>query len=135
MNSPAVLVVKEIYEAFSRRDVAKAFSYFAPDIEMVQTPALPWGGTYHGHDGARQFFERLTQRINSKVTIERIIDAIEHVVVIGRTAGQVNATGISYDVPLAHVWSVREGRVWRVEFHIDTPLMLEALSGSGPPAN
>ena len=128
MSSPAVQVVKGIYEAFAVRDVAKVFSHFAPDLEIRQTSALPWGGVYHGHAGAREFFERLTQQINSTVTIERMIDAVEHVVVIGRTAGRVNATGATYDVPLAHVWRVRGELVTRVEFHIDTPMMLAALA-------
>jgi uncharacterized protein len=131
MSSPAVQVVKEMYEAFARRDVAKVFSHFAPDLEIRQSSALPWGGVYQGHAGARLFFERLTQQINSTVTIERMIDAVEHVVVIGRTAGRVNATSATYDVPLAHVWSVREGLVTRVEFHIDTPMMLAALARRG----
>ena len=131
MSSPAVQVVKEMYEAFARRDVAKVFSHFAPDLEIRQTSALPWGGVYHGHAGAQVFFERLTQQITSTVTIERIIDAVEHVVVIGRTAGRVNATGTTYDVPLAHVWRVREGLVMEVEFHIDTPIMLAALARPG----
>jgi uncharacterized protein len=131
MSSPAVQVVKEIYEAFARRDVAKVFSHFAPDLEIRQTSALPWGGVYQGHAGARIFFERLTQHINSTVTIERIIDAVEHVVIIGRTAGRVNATGAVYDVPLAHVWRVRDGLVTQIEFHIDTPVMLAALARPG----
>ena len=40
----------------------------------------------------------------------------------------MNATGATYDVPIAHVWRVEGQLVKRVEFHIDTPQMLAALS-------
>jgi hypothetical protein len=27
----------------------------APEVEVIQSEELPWGGHYHGHDGVRQF--------------------------------------------------------------------------------
>ena len=128
MHSSAVQIIEEIYAPFSRRDVAAVFRRFDQQIEIVQTTALPWGGVYRGHEGARDFFSKLTQQINSTVSIERMIDAVEHVIVVGRTAGRVNATGATYDVPIAHVWNVEGELVKRVEFHIDTPRMLAALA-------
>ena len=73
MHSSAVQIVEEIYAAFSRRDVAAVFRRFEQQIEIVQTSALPWGGVYRGHEGAREFFSKLTQQINSTVSIERMI--------------------------------------------------------------
>ena len=131
MPAPALEVVKQIYDAFGRRDVSKVLSLFSPDIEIVQSPELPWGGTYHGHAGTMEFFGKLTARINSTVVIDRYINAGDVVVVIGSTTGTVNATGASYHVPIAHILKVREGLVVQVQFYIDNPTMLTALAVGG----
>jgi ketosteroid isomerase-like protein len=130
ISTSAVPVVQEIYTAFSQRDVATLFRLFSHDIEIVQSIQLPWGGTYRGHEGALEFFGKLMNTINSTVVVERMIDAGERVVVIGWTRGKVNANGVGYDVPIAHVWTVIAGTVLRAEFYIDNPLMRTALEGA-----
>jgi uncharacterized protein len=119
--------VQEVYGAFARRDLPEVFSLLSSDIEIVQSEELPWGGLYRGHDGARQFFAKLSSHINSTLDIERLIDAEEHVVAIGWTHGTVNATGASYRVPIAHVWRVRDDLIIQAQFLIDNPTMLAAL--------
>jgi ketosteroid isomerase-like protein len=123
--------VQELYDAFARRDFLEVFGLLSPDIEILQSQELPWGGLYRGHDGARQLFAKLGSHINSTLDIERLIDAEEHVVAIGWTHGTVNATGASYRVPFAHVWRVRDGLVIQTQFFIDNPNMLEALRRDG----
>jgi uncharacterized protein len=49
-------------------------------------------------------------------------------VVVGRTRGTVHATRRQFDVPIAHVWRIVDGRATRWEAYIDTPAMLEALA-------
>ena len=131
MNRNPTQVVQELYEAFGRRDLAKVFSLLSPDIEIVQSEELPWGGSYRGQDGARLFFSKLGSHINSALDIERMIDAEDHVVAIGWSHGTVNATGASYSVPIAHMWRVRDGLVIQTQFFIDNPNMLEALRRDG----
>jgi uncharacterized protein len=132
MNRDPRQTAQELYEAFGRRDLPKVFNLWSPEIEIVQSEELPWGGLYRGHDGARQFFSKLGSEINSTLDIERLISAENHVVAIGWTHGTVNATGANYRVPIAHVWRVRDGLVTQAEFSIDHPAMLEALSRSRP---
>ena len=126
-NETALASVQKVYDAFARRDIASVLSAFSPDIEIVQSKELPWGGEYVGHDGARDFFRRLTQHLNSTVAIERLISAGNHVVAVGRTSGTANGTGSPYNVPIVHVWTVSCGLVARAEFYIDHPAMLPAL--------
>jgi len=119
--------VQELYDAFGRRDLAKVFSLLSPEIEILQSEELPWGGVYRGHNGARQFFGKLGSHTNSTLDVERLISAGDHVVAIGWTHGKVNAAGTSYRVPIAHVWHVRDGLVMQAQFFIDNPTMLEAV--------
>jgi hypothetical protein len=73
-----------------------------------------------------QFFATLVQSIASAVELERLIDAGDHVVAIGRTRGTVNATGAAFDVPIAHVWTLEGGKETQVRYCIDNPTMRAA---------
>ncbi len=125
---PTVALVTHVYQAFRDRDLPTIFGLLAPDVEITQASEIPWGGTYRGHEQAAAFFGKLVQTITSAVTLERFVDAGEQVVAIGRTRGTVNATGKAFDVQIAHVWTVRDGLVRRVEYYIDDPTMLAAFT-------
>ncbi len=59
-----------------------------------------------------------------------MFQAGNRVVQYGRTVGTVRATGVSFDLPECHVWTVDDGRVTKAEFFIDTPAMLDALGNT-----
>ena len=124
---PHVQLVRRLYEAFAARDMAAINELFHPTIVIDQSPELPWGGHYEGMEGALAFFQVLTSHVTSKVTLERLIDAGDHVVALGRTRGVVNATGAEFDVPIAHVWTLQEGKATAVRYCIDNPTMLTAM--------
>ena len=125
---PNVKVVRRIYEALASRDVPGALALFAPDISLTQSEEVPWGGVHRGHEGAMQFFVTLVQTITSTVVAHEYIDAGDEVVVVGRTQGTVNATGARFDVPVAHVWTIRDGKAIAVRYCIDNPTMRAALA-------
>jgi ketosteroid isomerase-like protein len=127
MSAANLKLVQELYEAFARRDVAAVLARFHADAEIRQSDLLPWGGHYRGHEGIREFFGRLREAIDSAVSLERLIDAGDHVVAVGRTRGHTRKGEVPFDVAIAHVWIVRDARISRFEAYIDTPVMLEAL--------
>ncbi len=98
-----------------------------PTSRFCQASEIPWGGRYEGHAEAAAFFGKLTRTITSAVTLDRFVDAGDQVVAIGHTRGTVNDTGKAFDVPVAHVWTLRDGVVTRIEYYIDDPTMLAAL--------
>lgn len=49
-----VEVVRRLFDAVERRDFEAMLDCYAPDVEINESADLPYGGTYHGHDGARQ---------------------------------------------------------------------------------
>jgi ketosteroid isomerase-like protein len=120
-------IVARVYDAFRTRNLPEVFGLLDPDIEIYQASEVPWGGVYRGHEGVGQFFAKLTGKITSTVTVERYIDAGDQVVALGRTSGTTNDGGRHFDVRIAHVWTLRDGRVSRVEYYIDDPTMLAAL--------
>jgi len=127
MHDDTQQIVERLYEGFRTRDMATIFELLSPEVEIVQSEELPWGGTYQGHDGARQFFGKLGAHLNSTLTLERYVRAGDHIVAIGWTSGTVKATGAPYHVAIAHVWQVRDGKIVAAKFYIDNPVMAKAL--------
>jgi ketosteroid isomerase-like protein len=125
--SDNVSTIRRVYDAMRSRDVSVMQELFAEDIEVRQSPELPWGGDYEGHDGAFTFFLTLVEHIDSQVTTESMFAAGDHVVQTGRTRGKVLANGASFDVPEVHVWELRDGKIVGFQAYIDTPAMLAAL--------
>jgi len=128
VSAAALEVVREIYDAFARRDGAAVLARLHADVEFRQTELLPWGGHCRGHDAVREFFDRLRTAIDSAVAVERFIEAGDHVAVVGRTRGHTRSGGVPFDVAIVHVWTVRDARISRFEAYIDTPAMLAALA-------
>lgn len=128
MSSEHEELIRNVYDAYARRDVAAALSRFSPEVEFVQTDLLPWGGSYQGIEGAKASLGKLMAHVDSRVEIEELILAGDHVVVIGRTRGTARASGASFDVRAVHVWTVIDGSIRRFEAYIDTPAMLSALA-------
>ena len=127
--SPNIELVQSIYAAFFRRDMPAITERLSPDFEVIQSTQLPWGGHYHGIDGLQQFFGKLTTLLNnSALPIDRYLDAGDHVVAIGRTQGTVKSNNKPFDVPLAHVWHIKNGRAVRFTPYIDNPTMLACLA-------
>jgi ketosteroid isomerase-like protein len=101
----------------------------APQIEVSQTTLLPWGGTYQGYQGMMSFAARLLEHVDSQVEPEEFVEAGDNVVALGYTKGRVKANGKEFNVRIAHVWTLKDGRAVKFEAYIDTPEMLEALNG------
>lgn len=119
--------VQEIYRAFGKRDLHAVIALMANDVEIQQSAELPWGGSYCGHAGVKDFLAKLSEQLENRLTIEGVIDAGEQVVVSGRTSGKARATGLEFDIPFVHVWTVQEGLITLFEPYIDNATMLVAL--------
>lgn len=127
MSTDPVSLVRSLYDAYARRDLSTVTSVVSPDVRIAQTKELPWGGIFEGHAGLQRFTGLLVATIDSRVTIEQMFQAGERVIVTGRTAGTVRASGAAFDVAVAHVFTVRDGQIAAAEYYIDTPAMRAAL--------
>ena len=128
MTSAAIETVTAIYAAISSGDTPAIVARLSPDIRISQTRELPWGGEFEGLAGFAQFSRTLREHIASRVEIDRIFEAGEDVVVIGRTIGAAKSKETHFEVAIAHVLTVRDGKITRARYFIDTPTMLAALN-------
>jgi len=121
-------LIQSAYASYDRGDFAAVFALLSPDIEIVQTDLLPWGGTHHGHEGARTFFSLLGQHTEAMPKPEVFVPAGNEVAVYGRLRGTARASGKPIDLAIVHLWTVENDLITRFAAYIDTPAMLEALS-------
>jgi len=123
-----VEVVEKIYEAMADRDYDALFAMVDESVVLTQDDRLPWGGRHEGHDGIVVFAAALTGCIDSAVTHEFLFAADGEVIQVGRTKGTVVATGVPFDIPEVHRWTIRDGKAVKAHFAIDTPAMLAVLA-------
>ena len=122
------LIIENIYDAFEMGDLSELVGAFSPEIELTQCRELPFGGRFHGHDGARAYFEKALTYLDPHLTIGQVINAGELAVVVGRNFGIARRTGRRFDLPFMHLWAFDEGLAVRLHMTIDVPGVLAALA-------
>ena len=95
---------------------------------MVQSDALPYGGTFRGLGGTRDFTRGVLLALDSQVEIGALFASGDAVVQTGRTRGTARATGKAFDSPEVHVWTVRDGLVTSLHAYVDAAIVGEALT-------
>jgi len=123
-----IVLVRKLYDAMAARDLDTILALVDPEVVIVQTPELPWGGEHEGLEGLATFSGVLTETVNSQVEHDELFAAGNRVVQVGRTRGTVVASGRPFDIREVHVWTLRDAKVLRFEAYIDTPAMLATLA-------
>lgn len=128
-------IVKGLYDAFARGNIAAVLGALDPGAEWREADSSRYadGNPYIGPEAvAEGVFQRLARDFEDfTATPTHIIDGGIIVVVEGRYAGTVRATGAALDAQFAHVWQLREGKVARFQQYTDTRRWAEA-AGAQP---
>ena len=127
-----VEVLRGTYAAFARRDLPAVLDVMHPDIEFVEPAGSHFAGTHRGHEATlAEVLVTLPENAGEfHADAEEFLDAGEQVVVLGHHRGQSAVTGESFEVPFAHVWTMRDGLAVRFRSYHDTAKLRAALSGS-----
>jgi ketosteroid isomerase-like protein len=100
-----------------------------PDFEvaMVGPGYLPEPLDRIGVEGFRDAWVDWTSPFESfQIEIERVIDAGDRVVSLVRQTGKTKTGGVEIEAAAAAVWTIRDGKLTRVEFHLDREKALQA---------
>ena len=100
-----------------------------PDFEVVMVGPgyLPQAAERAGPDGFREAWVDWTSPFESfQIEIERVIDAGDRVVSLVRQTGRTKTGGVEIEAAAAAVWTIRDGKLTRVEFHLDQEAALRA---------
>ena len=71
--------------------------------------------------------QKLISAIESKFNADQFVDSGDQVVAVGYTRGIARPTGKEFGVPAVHVWTLKNGKIFRLEAYIDNPVMIAAL--------
>jgi len=128
MAKDNVDVVQQAWDAFGRGDFDAVVEVIGPSAETRVPGSVPWGGTYVGPDGFRDFLERLTQAFETfKATPDKVLGADDnHVIVVAKTKGKVKG-GATVEGSNVWVYQLRDGLIADAESWGDTAQVLQAL--------
>lgn len=125
-----VRVVQQLYQAMAAGDIPTLMGLVTDDAVLVSPgPAdlVPWAGEYHGTDELLKYLTVFGQGVEtSGMEVHDLIAQGDKVVVLGRHAGLVRATGRSYELQWAQVCTLREGKIAAITGYHDTYLVAEA---------
>jgi ketosteroid isomerase-like protein len=125
MSQENVEIVRKAiaYEYYGVGDHAEAVAIFDPQV--VLNPIDEAASS--GFDAMRADMERWASAFDElKVTVEEIIDAGDQVVVVAHHQGRGRASGVEVDTRFYEVYTLREGKVSRVDEYTERADALEA---------
>ena len=135
--------VKRLFDAVGRHDQAAILEAYHPEVVIHEAASLPYGGDYHGHEGAlahvNAFYQtwaglkpgasrELPEEAQREHTTVFLETTQEYVVVFGQNTALAPQSGRKLDVPEAFVFKMRDGKVaesWML--NQDTVAILEFL--------
>jgi uncharacterized protein len=134
--SDEVEVVRRLLDAVERRDRDGVLACYADDVEIIEARALPYGGTYHGHDGALAHAAAFLASWSPYQGLDEIKldpqlwgDGAGTVCVLLRHRAVDPRRRVRLDLPEVGIYHVRRGRVARSQmFHADSSAVAEFLS-------
>ena len=120
-TSTSVDLVRSIFEAFGRGDIAHILATLTPDCAWICPGEAPYCGSYTGPEGAGEFLQKLssTEQITLFEPREYFTNG-DDVMVLGYEEGRSIATGKGATSHWAMLFRVRDGKVSRWQHHYDT---------------
>jgi len=136
MNLTPLQAVRCYYESLAPGRRAALFDLLDPHVVLEIPEGFPGGGgTYVG---IKAYLENFLYNLYGTFDLENdpteFLDAGQSVVALGRFRGHAIATGVSFDLPFAHVWTVRGGMLIRGQMFTDTACLCQAV-GARPVSN
>jgi ketosteroid isomerase-like protein len=100
----------------------------ASDVRWDVVPGFPYSDVYIGVNAVFDFFTRLFSDFeNWHAEPSEFFETGDRVVAIGTYSARAKATGKSFKARFAHVWTVREGVIVRLQQCADTVQISRAL--------
>jgi ketosteroid isomerase-like protein len=133
MSEENVEIVRRLYEAAGRRDIATVYSLYDPQIEWdasrIERGTMP-GRVVHGQADLQKWLrEWYGPWEDIHDDLEELIEASEDEVISVMTQrGRGRESGAEVGRRVATIWTIREGRIIRAKWF---PTRAEALEAAG----
>jgi uncharacterized protein len=128
MSQENVEVVRTMYDTTDTGKLDPDFEFLAPEVEFHLSGAfLDLDPVYRGHDGIGKLNDQLNAPWEEiSLVPERVVDLGGRVLVLSHFHA-TGRDGIDVTLPFAHVWTLRNGRVLRMDAFSDQQDALEAV--------
>jgi ketosteroid isomerase-like protein len=133
LSGENVEIVRRIYDAIARGDVASVLAAYDEEVEFDLTRSpfrdlLP-KHVVRGHDGLRAFFRERHEAWESLVDeLVEVTEAGDRVITDVVTRGRGRASGIEAELIHYAVWEIRGGKVVRTQWFTTRSEALTAAS-------
>ncbi|MGC5700091.1 nuclear transport factor 2 family protein [Pseudomonas sp. NFXW11] len=116
-------LIKSTYEgANSQENARNTAAALAPDARWTEAAGFPYAGTYVGFDAVLEHvFKRLgTEWQDFSFKVENYVAQGDQVFAYGNYRGTYKASGKPIDVRVAHLWTLKNGKVTHFEQFVDS---------------
>jgi ketosteroid isomerase-like protein len=130
-------LIRRIYAAFGAGDVQTILDSVADGADWINHgPAtIPYAGSRSGKTQILEFFQAIADSTTGgKVIADSFIAQADTVVALGSYKATVRSTGTEIDTPIAHIFTVRNGKIVRWEGFSDSALVAAAHTGKAASA-
>lgn len=131
-----IKIVKEMFEAFDRRDLGSLVQRLADSVEWrcpvtnAASGPVTWGRTRHTPREVEAFFREMLRDVTPlEMKPLRFTAQDDRVIVEGADHSKATATGIEYLVNWVMVFTLRNGKVTIMHDYFDTAEIARALEG------
>jgi ketosteroid isomerase-like protein len=128
---------RRLFEAVETRNPQALAAIYHPRVVINEAPSLPYGGEYHGHEGAfrhGQGFLKTWDRfqpLEARSLQPHFVAQGDYVAVQWRHRAENRATGARIDLPAASVYRFVDGMVVDSRmFHFDVAALLQFLNSN-----
>jgi ketosteroid isomerase-like protein len=129
MSEENVEIVRGAWEASTRKDNEAALALYDPEVQIDLTAVTHIGrsGVYFGLEGVQEFYRDLLASFGELTSeVEEWIDAGDGVIAMVRSYGRGRRSGVPVDMLEAHLWTVRDGLLLRLQIFATRAEALEA---------
>ena len=123
MSQENVEIVREALDAYSRRDYDRVEGFHDPHIVVITLE----DGVVYGNDAVLANYKRWNEAWErAETTVEEVIGRGDRVFLAVRFQGRGRASGIEIDTRLYEVYTLRDGKVLRIDEYEHRAEALEA---------
>jgi uncharacterized protein len=122
--------IRGLYDAFAKGDVPAVLGAFDDNIEWTEAEGFMYGGTYNGPNAVLEnvFMKLATEWEGFAVKLGKVVDGGDgNVISTGTYSGKYLKTGKNTEVPFAHEWELKDGKIVRFRQHTDTAVVARQL--------
>lgn len=116
-------LVMRVYEMYKNKDIKGILALCDDKVEWIgpESDYIPFAGSHHGKDQVAQFFSQLEHSQDViRFEPQNFIAEGDKVAVTGASSWHVKTTGLTYDAPWVHIFTLRDGKIARLEQYTHT---------------